>query len=94
MLHLIFKPGACRLNVCTWFLKIIFMRICMRLCVCQSLGNKKLVVRFELCMIGQMILVSSQFQFKILSVNIMNGHGPSNEMHHQLHTKTTKIMLH
>ena len=44
-------------------------------------------------MIGWLLPPASQFQFMALAVDIKDGHGPSNEMHHQLQLKKTKVTL-
>ena len=38
-------------------------------------------------------MATFQFRFMALAVDVINRRGPSNEMHHQLQPKKTKVRL-
>ena len=46
------------------------------------------------CVIGQTSPTAYQFLYMTLAVDITDGHGLSNEAHHELLPKKSKVMLH
>ena len=65
--------------------------VCVCVCVCP---RPSITSDFDfIYMIGRIISAAFQFRFMALAVDVIDWHGPSNEMRRQLQPKKTKVRL-